>query len=284
MLRRVVLLPLLLTACGLTARGSGAPDGGDLEGATRDAGTIDAGVEEDAAPPVPCSVEFDEPFATKGFDSTKWLATQNDANVGYPQPVVLGRNLVLMLEPTAANARGGLWYIPRVPFVAFDIDIDVQITCDDTSSCGDGLAIVFLDPTDELGLDAAGTASTLGIPGALDGGGVAIDLAKHTGLADGEAPNVSILEIDATKTPGAYPWTLTFSPPNDDLRNKPHRLALSMRQKQVTVKLDGAQVITGAMPRLPAEGTFGFTAASGSWTARVFFGDLHAKFYRCNAP
>lgn len=283
-MRRAFLLPLLLTACGLTARGSGAPDGGAIDPSTPDgAPAIDAGIEEDAPPPLPCSVEFDEPFATKGLDPTKWLTTQNVANTGYPQPIVIDRNLVAMLEPTTPDARGGLWYIPRVPFTAFDVDMDVQLTCD-SSSCGDGLAVVFLDPTDEVALDTAGAASSLGIPNALNGAAVAIDLAKHAELADGEAPSIGVLEIDASKTPGAYPWTLTFGPPNPDLRNKPHRLALSMRNKQVTVSLDGVQVISGAMPRLPDEGTFGFTAASGSWTARIFLGDVHAKFYRCNAP
>lgn len=277
-------MPFFLCACGLTVRGSAEPDdAGGIDASLADVSVNDAGMEE-TAPEPPCLVEFDEPFATATFDPTKWFTTRNAANAGYPKPHAIDRQLVLMLEPTTTNARGGLWYAHDVPFTAFDIDLDLQIACDNAASCGDGLAIVFLDPADETKLEAATAGASLGIPAALNGGAVAVDLAKNAELADGEAPSIGILDIDATKTPGAYAWTLTFSPADPTLKTKAHRLAMSMRHKQVSVKLDGAVVISGAMPHLPTAGTFGFTAASGGWTARIFFGDLHAKFYRCNAP
>jgi hypothetical protein len=286
-MRRVALLSALLCACGLTARGTGAADGGDELGTdasvTADGDAPDSGgdvVPVDTGPP--CEVAFDEPFSTVDIDPMKWLVTSNDNNVGYPIPRVLDRPLVAMLDEMKLNARAGVWYKPVVPFTAFDVDIDVQMKC--VSNCGDGLAVVFVDPATETMLDSAQAGAAIGIPGQLNGGAVALNLTENPGLGDTDSPNMQILELDATKVPAQHDWTLANSPQDLGLRNTPLRVAMSLRDKQVTVRVNGAIVMQGAMPRLPAEGTFGFTAASGGYTSGPYFGDVHAKFYRCNAP
>jgi hypothetical protein len=288
--RLASFLPLLVCACGLTARGSGTPDGGEGgeelgpdasaagEGGAADGGGDTAPV--DSGPP--CEVAFDEPFSTVGFDTTKWLVTSNESNAGYPVPRVVDRPLVAMLDETKLDARGGVWYKPIVPFTAFDVDIDLEIKC--LTNCGDGFAVVFVDPATETRLDSAQASLTIGIPGQLNGGAVALNLAENQGIGDTASPNMQVLELDATKVPGQHAWVLSQSPQNFGLRNTSLRVAMSLRDKQVTVKVNGSIAIQGAMPRLPAEGTFGFVASSGGYTSAPYFGDLHAKFYRCNAP
>lgn len=286
-MRRASLLPLILCACGLTARGSGPADGGDERsdgGAQADAGgTSDGGdptADVDAGPP--CEVAFDEPFTTVDFDPAKWLVTSNENNVGYPVPRVVDRPLVAMLDEMKLNARGGVWYKPIVPFTAFDVDLDLEIKC--VTSCGDGLAVVFVDPATETQLDTAEPSLTLGIPGQLNGGAVALNLTENTAVGDSDSPNMQILELDATKVPGQHAWVLTQSPQNAGLRNAALRVAMSLRDKQVTVRVNGTIVTQGAMPRLPPEGTFGIVSSSGGYTSAPYFGDVHAKFYRCNVP
>jgi hypothetical protein len=285
-MRSSFALPLLLCACGLTARGSAALDGGEADTETVDAGTSldaasDAAIDVEAGPDC-TAVVVEDMFSTAQFDPAKWIATRNTANVDSPKPYFTDRPLLSMLDATALNARGGLWYTAPVPFTGFEVDLDVDMVC--SGSCGDGLAVNFLDTATAAQLDDAQTGDTLGVPSKLSGAAVSVDLAKNAAIGDGDSPAVQILDVDATKVPGQYPWTVAVSPQMSTIKNTSHRLSLSGRNQQLTVKVDGAVVVQGAMAKLPTEGTFGFSAASGGYTAGITIADVRAKFYRCNAP
>lgn len=287
-MRRVALLSVLLCACGLTVRGSAEIDGGTTEpaeGGTTDS-AIDGGVVEEAsveaeAGPA-CLVEVTDDFNVKAFDPAKWITTRDAENGLYPLPYFTDRPQVMMLDPTKTNARGGLWYVQNLPFDAFDVELDVNVVCQ--GNCGDGLAVFFLEKATANMLNGAQAGAALGAPSNLDGAAVSVDLTENAGLGDGDSPAVQILELDKTKVPAQHPWVNATSAQILTIKNATHRLAISMRNKTATVKLDGAQVVTGTMNRLPAEGTFGFGAASGGYTSGIYLGDLRAKFYRCNAP
>lgn len=290
-MRRTFLLPLLLSACGLTAQGKlvdGGADAGDAIDASADAPVAnDAGADvivEDADA-APCVVEVNDAFATAMFDPAIWTTVANAANAGFPKPVVAGSaSTASFIDDQKDSALGGIWHTAVVPFDAFDIAFDAYAVCS-TNSCGDGLAIAWLEAGTTAQLNDAQPGNWLGLPKTLSGGAVALDLAQNGSFGETVEPAMTILDIDKTKTSGAYDWVVASS---DDLpmlkNNGARRIDLKMRAKNVSVKVDGVEVATGTMPRLPTEGIFGFTGASGSYNARLAVGDVRAKFYRCNAP
>ncbi len=292
-MRRAVLaaslVPLAALACGLQVKGKGPPEDGGTDGLQQgpagDGGAIsDSSVEVEGGSiaDAGCSVVVDEPFAV--LNPNLWLTTHDKENGDYPKVVSIGtENLLALIEQNAGEARGGVWLKPNVPLSGFDLDFNFRTSC---TLCGDGFTVAWVSPGTPKQLDDAVDNKGLGVPRALSGGAVAVDLFTNGDLGDTDTPNVSLLDIDGTKVPGSYKWIVTTSPKRLDLLNRPGGSAISVRLRgtTVTVRIDGEVVTQGNVQTAIAEGTFGFTAGTGGRTAGFFVKDVKATFYRCGAP
>jgi hypothetical protein len=287
-MRRVVALSVLLCACGLTARGSREPDGGDTPA---DAALTDGGAAADVAVDAeidagPCEVVVEDAFSNTTFDPAIWLPTANLTNAafGYPRPDFTGATpTAKFFDDVTDDVRAAIWHTNVVPFEAFDVSFESVVTC--TASCGDGLAIAWLQEATTAELQNATEGATFGMPRGLAGAAVAVDLTAHAERGETVAPAVLVLDVNGTDPTTPYDWVVDTSGEMQGLKNTGgRRIDIRMRAKTITVKVDGAEVASSAVSNLPAKGRFGFTAASGKFNAHIAVGDVRAKFYCGSAP
>jgi hypothetical protein len=295
--RRILgLLVVVSAACGLRAMGQAEPgesdagpaigdvDAGGGPPAPAEAGT-DAGADADADAgfdAAGCVVEVNETFGT-AIDGGVWSVLRNAQNGELPLVrEVDGKNALVMIEEGQEQAHGGVWLEQTVPLGAFDVSLAVGASC--PNPCGDGFTIAWFPAATDTQLADAVSGSGLGIPRALTGAAVSLDLAMNAQTGESTTPNVSILDIDGKKQPSTYDWTVSSSAVVADLVEKVNTIDVRVRGTSVTVKINGQVATQGAVTASVANGRFGLTASTGAFESDVFVRDLSAKFYRCNAP
>lgn len=277
------LASALWLACGLEHVGTGENADAsvvDEAGAPADTGADVA--PKDTGPACLPAVQITDPFTT--LDNTRWQAVKDGSNGDHPKVVTGGESpltgaVLSLVTPGAGTSRGGVWLLAAVPTRAFDVKLSTYVKCGGT--CGDGLAIVWADTADRTLLDAAASGRGFGIPAKANGGALALDLYQNAESSDPPTPNLSVLQLDATKNPGDYAWSKASTPKTDSLLGTEHTLELKLRKGMLEVKVDGATVAnapTGSgFPAL-----FGVTAATGSSTALFLIRSFSGAFYDCD--
>ncbi|MGF1425835.1 choice-of-anchor D domain-containing protein [Kitasatospora sp. LaBMicrA B282] len=123
----------------------------------------------------------------------------------------------------------------------------------------DGETFALLDPT-------TATSSSLGFGGGGLGwsgtAGVAVTLDTYKNVND-PSNNFTSIAIKGTKDALTYAQTDTSIP---NLRSGPHQVSIAANGTTMTVILDGAQVLSAAVPTLPPAALVAFTGATGSIT------------------
>lgn len=294
--------PLVLAGCSLVTDLSGFSE------PVTDAGTPpDAAAPSDARPPsddagddaagdapscVP-SVVADTKIES-GLED--WLPFAYRAN-GYPKVEAFGGGPAAVLFPTVVvpagagtdggppdpqiyGAHSGIWRPGAVPLAAFDLDVEVFVACTTTSSCADGLVVAWIDSTTLADLTNTNDGHVAGLPASRAGAAVILDDYGNdaTETTDPPPPTIQIVQLDATKSLGQYPWQAATA--GLSFLGAWHRLGVRLRGGDVSATIDGAAVLSGKV-RAIERGLFGLTAGTGGETDAVALRDLHAKFYAC---
>ncbi len=274
---------VVFVACGLELRGEGTSIGlpdGSSDGAPSDVAAAD----QEPPPPTPgCVVEIDD--ALGGIDETRWMRIldQEADSQGLPKGETVGTQSHIVLAREGLQwARAGIFLRNAVPTNAFDIAFDFALVC--LGGCADGFAAAWLETTSEQALGNANDAHALGIPTGVRGGAVAIDLFKNSETNDDQTPNLQILDIDPTKQPGDYDWSVQSSQTFPTIYATGHHVELRLRSSALKLVMDGITLREGIVVPSGFEGTFGFVGATGNQTATMVVHHLKAKFYRCDAP
>lgn len=293
--------PLVLAGCSLVTDLSGFSEpvvdgGGVADAAPSDAPlpTDDAGDDVGTdAPSCAPSVVVDTKVES-GLED--WLPFAYRAN-GYPKVEAFGDGPAAVLFPKVVvppgagtdggppspeifAAHSGIWRPGAVPLAAFDVDVEVFVACTSTSSCADGLVVAWVDDATLGDLTNTNDGHVAGLPAARAGAAVILDDYQNgaTETTDPAAPSVQIVQLDATKSLGQYPWQVASA--GLSFLGAWHRLGVRLRGGDVAATLDGAAVLA-AKVRPVARGLFGLTAGTGGETDAVALRDLHAKFYAC---
>ena len=160
---------------------------------------------------------------------------------------------LLSLTPATIAGTGTAFWPYSVPTSTFAASFDATI---DGGTGGDGMALVFTDPTrgakpTDIGLGGGG----LGF-GGLPGVAVALDTFQN-----GTDPSSNFVGIATGGTADALTWAAT-STNVPALRPGPHHVDVRSSGGRLTVAVDGVQVLDAAVA-LPAKALVGFTASSG---------------------
>ncbi len=300
-------------ACGLGVTGSlaigadaSAPDADLREGGATDDGggsVVVVGGDGDASVGIPfdagafdaaCdATTIDDPLSSLG---PAWLVT-SDNNPTHPQVVELnvGSKKVNVVELVAYDqngARGAIWLATPVPTQALDVQFTYAAGCGPSgfwggSNCADGLAAVWLgDDAKSVASTIANptTGSTLGIPPAQNGAGVAVDLYQNSSIGDPSTPALELLAIDGTKAPGTYGWVLQGASGDGFGNYYVHTVNLHLRSAELTVSVDGKARFSNVAVHATQNSAFGLTAATGGENGRFFAWDFHGAFFACPNP
>jgi hypothetical protein len=176
------------------------------------------------------------------------------------------------------DAHSGLWTSSPVPLVAFDVTVDLHVDCATNDSCADGVMIAWLDLASTSKLSNTNHGSSCGLPDRVAGAAVVLDNLANGETSDPPPPSIQLIALDATKEVATYPWVVSFA--HKPFAGAWHTVAVSLRNGMVTVKFDGAAIVTGKAPSI-ASGLFGLTAGTGADSDVVGARNLHAAFYSC---
>lgn len=197
-----------------------------------------------------------------------------------PSPIDAGPDAAPTYLPQFTSAHSGMWLPNAVPLADFDVTLEAQIRCTSQSSCADGLILAWLDTTDLARLDQGADGHAAGLPPATAGAGVVLDNYRNTAPEppDPPPPTIQIIQLDATKTIGRYPWTIASR--SASFLGGWHEIAVSVRKGAVSVRFDGADWVSGLTA--PVErGLFGITAGTGGETDAVAVRRFDAVFGSC---
>lgn len=287
--RSVVVLGVVIAAagCGLGVEGEAAVSEGTPPDATTSAPDGAAAVDADDAGDASADADAgcsptiaSDPLTT--LDANKWVVVANAENAGYPQITTPGGAAPgswLELVHDVDFAKGGVWWRQKLATRAFDVSFAVYVACG--SKCGDGVAFAWVDAPTTDGLADGDNGAVVGMPKNVAGGAAELDFFQNDELGDGPAPSVSVLGLEASKSPGTYAWVVASSPKDDALENAVHTISLRLRAGVVHASVDGKEVTSGAVASGFA-GYAGFTAANGGFNGRVFVRDFSAKTYACD--
>lgn len=297
----------VMAACSLTVDLTGFSSGSEAAlvpvEASVDAPVADAAVADvtvDGAPACVPSTVIDAPFTTS-LDS--WVP-QTHANKDYPRiesffgapagvllpfvdttpiPVDAGGSDAspqFYTPPERTGAASGLWYPTPVALRAFDVDLEIHVKCTSASSCGDGMAFLWLDTTTVPLASSANPGHILGLPTSVNGAGVVADDYENgsSDTTDPPAPSLQVIGIDAAKPPGKYPWVLTSK--STPFLAAWHRLHITVRGDTATVSYDGSPWLTSLVPRFE-RGMIGVSSGTGGQTDAVAVRNVKASFYAC---
>jgi hypothetical protein len=311
--RLAALGPLLAAAC--FADLSGFSDGSDASVATDGGADATTPPPPPGTPPPPppgtdgsaeacaAAVTIDAPMAT---DLGGFTPVVFDLD-GYPHVESFGGDISAVLLPVPDSgllpvdagpdadggfavgpleifqAHSGVWWPTRVPTEAFDVDVDVKVQCTVSGSCADGFVLAWLDLASVAALESTNNAGhTAGIPDHVAGAFVDLDDYQNTSKdnepPDPPPPSVQINALDATKAAGTYAWTKASAEKN--FLGAWHTFSVSMRSGVVSVKMDGAAVVTGSVPPL-ATALIGFSTGTGGETDSIAIRNVHGRFYSC---
>jgi hypothetical protein len=314
--RRIAfVLPLAvagaLGACSLTTDLTGFSEPVRAEAGSNDAPVaaetpiVDEGTEAsaDSAPP-PCvpMVTIDTPLAS----TLETWSPVSRLDIGYPKvEPIFGMPAAVLLPfvdttpvpidagdpdagpkfynpPERKSAIGGIWQKTPVPLRSFDIDFEIFVKCTNGGSCADGVAFVWLATTSAAALDnnSASSGHVMGIPPGVGGGAVLADAFRNdaTDTTDPPVPALEIVNVDATKNIGHYPWVVSSK--FQDFTAAWHRLSISVRGDAVSLAYDASPAITGVVPSV-TRGLVGFSAGTGGETDAVAVRNVKASFYDC---
>jgi hypothetical protein len=260
----------------------GGDDGGIGVGVPFDAGVADASCD---------ATLLDDPLST--IDSKKWLVTHaNDDAWPKIETIQLSggsmRDVVSLIEPSQNGARGAIWLATPVPTQALDVQFQYAALCGTGTfdGCADGMAAVWLGDTASVPMATAGASngSSFGVPPALGGAGLAVDLFQNSNLGDPSVPALEVLALDGTKTPASYRWVAQGA--SDPTYGNGHvrTVRLHLRGAQLTVSVDGSPAFMNVAVPSVSSSAFGFTAATGGQNGLFYVWDFHAAFYTCPSP
>jgi Legume-like lectin family len=273
-------------------------DGGNGDGTspspTPDAAPPDDARAADTAPPCAAKVTVDSKFDATLAD---WRGLQMGVS-GYPTvESFLGDPAAVLLpkitvppgagtdggppDPQKIDARSGLWRPSAVPLVAFDLDVETNVTCTSSASCADGLAIAWIDSADLADLDNQNYGHISGFPKARNGAAIIFDDYQNDPapdeVSDPAPPTLQIIQLDADKAVGTYKWHVATAPLS--FLGAWQKVHVALRNGEVTVTV-GSTSLAGKV-RPFARGLFGFTTGTGGKTDAVAVRNVHAKFYDC---
>lgn len=252
----------------------GVPDR-DAGGAA-DATNADAAADA-TAPCVPRSERADDSFAS--LDATRWLASRNVANEDSPKAGSVNNELYvyMLASGSSPNARGGLWWTRTLPFGAFDVSFELFASCGG-GTCDADFAVVWLESATDAELASGVDGKAPGIPNGRSGAAVVFDLSAASSTLPQSTGKISILDVDGAAT--SPPTVLASSAPSPNLANGRYRVDIELRDKQISVLLDGMELVSTKAERLATEGRFGFVAARPGQGA-FYVRDLKSSFHAC---
>jgi len=197
-----------------------------------------------------------------------------------PSPMDAGPDAAPTYRAQYTGAHSGLWIPAAVPLGAFDVTVDVHVRCTSTSSCADGLIVAWLETERLEVLTNASTGHVGGLPSGTDGAAVVLDDFQNPpeDVADPAAPTLQVIQLDATKPVGKYPWHVAAKATS--FLGGWHTVAVTARRGVLDVRFDGALRVS-AVTRPFARGLFGITAGTGGETNAVAVRNLRATFRDC---
>lgn len=293
-----VILGVSAFACGIDVRGvapaadGGASDGGGEAGTEgrvvtdggdgQDTVGFDAGVADAACTPT----LIDDSLGA--IDPNKWIVQETN-NSDRPAPIQSGsRKIVSMIGGDRDSARGALFLAKAVPTKAFDVQFRFAVDCSTNwfnGGCADGMAVSWTDVSALAGgslasaIANAGNGQGFGIPNALAGGAVGIDIYRNA--SDPDTPAIEILALDGKRTPGTYPWIVQSASGNYGGAYA-HTMLLHFRGGLLTVSVDNKPLLSNVAVPATSTSAFGFSAGTGGENGVFYVWEVHAAFYGCD--
>jgi hypothetical protein len=286
---------------GLSGGASETPEASGVDSTVDDVVVADAPPD---APPPPCkaSTVLDTPLTA---DLGSW-SPRADGQTKHPKveafvgasatvlfPVVDATRVLLdagdpdadagptyYYPPEIADAISGIWQTTPVALRSFDAEFEVHVRCTSSGSCADGVAFAWLGTTSASALASKNSGGAQGLPGSVEGAAVLLDDYKNdpTESDDPAVPSLQIVQLDPTRTPGKYAWTLTSKA--TPFLGAWHKVSVSLRGTAITVSYDGAFALSGTVKPL-VSGLIGITAATGGESDAVAVRNFKGSFYDC---
>ena len=152
--------------------------------------------------------------------------------------------------------------------------------CTNAGSCADGVAFAWLGTTSASALPNTNTGGAQGLPSGVEGAAVLLDDYQNEPpeTPDPVAPSLQVVQLDPTKVPGSYPWIVTSKA--TPFLGAWHKLGIALRGTMVTVRFDGAVVLSAAVKPL-VSGLVGITGGTGGETDAVAVRSFKGSFYDC---
>lgn len=296
-----------VVACSLTTDLDGLSDGVS-DASVPDAAGADALAEaalmdatNDVAPP-PCkaSTVIDSPLTT---DLGGW-APRASGQTGYPKTEsFFGTNAAVLFPfvdttpipidagdpdagptffdpPERTNAISALWQTTPVALRSFDVELEVHVRCTTGGSCADGVAFAWLGTASASVLPNTNKGGAQGIPSGVEGAAVLLDNYENNPdeIPDPAAPSLQVVQLDPTKVPGQYPWIVSST--SMPFLAAWHKLGITLRGTMVTVRFDGAVVLSTTIKPV-VSGLVGITGGTGGQTDAVAVRSFRGSFYDC---
>jgi hypothetical protein len=259
----------------------GVVDASDAEASSADAPSIDAFVPQDAGDVCAPRTVIDSVFSV---DLAGWEPLGR-ASGAYPRIETFAGMPAAVLFPFQPAselqfARSGVWLAQPVALEAFDLSAQVQLRCTSTTSCADGVALAWLDTTDRTRLTSSNVQQTMGLPDGTTGSAVVFDIYRNAPpeTPDPLAPSLQLVVLDPKAKVGAYDWFVDTAPAS--FLQAWHTVTIRVRGDQAVVGYDGAELLSGKVPRV-ALGLFGITAGTGGETHASAVRNVRGTFYDC---
>lgn len=173
--------------------------------------------------------------------------------------VLSGTGLQLTNATTPQQAGSAFWPTPLDP-ASIDVAFDAAI---DSGTGADGMTLTFADATSALPTALGINGDGLGFGGIP---GVAVALDTHKGTADPSSNFIGVATGASSSDRRILTWAATTTAILA-LRNIVRHIQVTVLDQQLTVSVDGSQVLTTRVI-LPAKTQLGFTGSDGGKTDR----------------